>query len=120
VRSVELSTGNGRRPIRVDNELLELGESSVAELADGLRRAGIYERDDATGDPRAVSASARASEKLRDAIHSREPVTLDEEEFASVRAVIEHEARETRGGMDTLPGDLVELRHAIVDRRRAE
>jgi hypothetical protein len=64
----------------------------------------------------AVSASARAVEKLRDGVHSRQPVVFDDEELVSVCLVIEQEARETREGMASLPEDLVELRHAIVDR----
>lgn len=102
--------------VRVDGATPVVSESSATVLCELLERVGTVERDDA-GDAVVASASLRAADKLRESVRTGEPVELDDEELASVRDAIDQAADDTVGGFDSVPLDLVELRHAITNRR---
>ena len=106
--------------VRVGERIHELAGDSAADLMERLRQVGQFDRDDDSGERIPVSTSATACKKFRDALHSRRPAELTDEELGAVRAVLEHWANETPGGFSAMPPDLVALRHAIADRPNPE
>lgn len=94
--------------IRVGDEVYELSAASAAELARRL---------EPTSPPLERGEPARGSiqDKLRDAIHSRQPAELDDGHLALVGVVLEAWAVEVDGD---LPADVQDLRHGIAARLR--
>jgi hypothetical protein len=94
--------------IRVGDDVYELSAASFDELARRLEPTSApLER----GEPAADSIQ----DKLRDAIHSRQPAELHEGHLALVGVVLEAWAVE---GDADLPADVQDLRHAIAARLR--
>ena len=92
--------------IRVGDDVYELSAESSAELARRLEPTSPpLER----GEP----APGSIQDKLRDAVHSRQPAELDEGHLALVGVVLEAWAVEVDGD---LPADVHDLRHGIAAR----
>ena len=89
--------------LRVADDVFELSESSADEL---LQRIAPTEPSDQE------SASDSLEQHLREG--GQAPLTLDDGELAVIGVVIEAWTAEV--GLDALPDDVHELRHAIAER----
>jgi len=91
--------------IRVGDDAYQLSEASSEELARRLEPASPPVQEGGEPSPGSIQ------DKLRDAVHSRDPAELDEGQLALIGVVIEAWALEVDGD---LPVDVQDLRRAIA------